>query len=123
MSDNPAEPRRDPRVSIFSPGSAWVEIAYPAAAGRRIRLPLLELSVSGLSFALEGDLPLVTRGAHFEAIVVRVGECELQGALVVKHVTDGGPGRISCGGMFYPKGVPDLLKLNGVIAGAEARAS
>jgi hypothetical protein len=122
MTDNPAPARRDPRVSTFSPGSAWVEFGYPNANGRRLRMALLDISVSGLSFSVKGDLPLVVPGAQFEDVIVRVGDCEIHGHFVVKHIALGGP-EVACGGMFYPKAVPDLLKLNGVIAGAMARAS
>ena len=116
------ESRRDRRHLLDVGESAWVEFDYPSPSGPRWRLPLLDVSVAGLSFILPDELLGIDCGATLRDVVVRVGDCELQGSLVVMHVSPD-PASYSwtgCGALFYPATEADQLKLKNIIARIEA---
>jgi hypothetical protein len=113
--------QRDERFSILQSRDARVEFCYPNPQGRPLRLQLLDISVSGLRFRLSEQLPLLARGGVIEGVVVRVGECEMRGKLLIKHVTVE-DSRKHCGAIFYPADESDLYKLNGVLAGISIQA-
>jgi len=99
---------------------AFVEFEFPTT-GQRTRLPLSDLSHSGLSFhGEETDLPPVESGTTIPGASIRIRECIIQGDLVVMHVTPRPDARIACGALLYPATDHDLLKLKAVLAGMEA---
>ena len=63
--------QRDPRYAVPVAVDACVEFSFPNPNGRRLVLPLLELSASGLSFIVDHELPLLVRGARLEGVLVR----------------------------------------------------
>jgi hypothetical protein len=81
---------------------------------------MLDLSVAGLSFMVEESVPALEVGTRIENAVVRIAECEMQGHLVIRHVTGQADMTTHYGAIFYPRDESDLLKLNGVLAGIEA---
>lgn len=112
--------QRDRRFALLQSRNARVQFAYPANCERRRDQPLLDISVSGLSFGLEHELPLLARGAVIHGAVVCVGECAMTGKLLVKHVTRSAR-QFVCGAVFYPASEIESVKLNGVIAGISAQ--
>jgi len=114
--------QRDPRYTVPPLVEAFVEFRYPNPGGRRLSLSLLDISVAGLSFAADSELPLIVRGARIENVVVLLGDIRIEGKLLVMHSTRGGPTGIVYGAVFYPATEQDQLRLNGVIAGLASRA-
>lgn len=114
--------QRDPRYAIPPLVEACVEFRYPNPKGRRLSMPLLDLSVAGLSFAADSALPLIVRGARIENVVVLLGDIRIEGKLLVMHSTPGGPSGVVYGAVFYPATEEDQLRLNGVIAGLASRS-
>lgn len=112
--------RKQRRRTTSGSGNAWVEITCPQPEGRLHTLPLLDVSVSGLSFMFEEPLPGLESGASLNNVLVRLGDCEIRGELVVMHLTPQGPGRWACGALFYAASDTDLLKWRAAIAGMEA---
>ena len=111
--------RRITRRYAIPPGSAArVEFDYPGPNGRHCSQPLLDLSVSGLSFACADELPGIDSGTTLSPAVVHVGDCDVHGELLVMHVTDGA--RTIVGALFYPAHDIDLVKWKGVLAGVQA---
>jgi hypothetical protein len=113
--------RRQRRHPVSADHVARVEFDYPGPNGKTYRVPVVNLSVSGLSFMLESDdeLGRPEEGARLPDAVIRLGDCKLRGELLVMHVTgDPGSGYV-CGALFYPATDTDLVKLKSVIAGME----
>lgn len=114
---------RDRRYSILKAGGAYVEFSCPGPTGGTFRLPILELSASGLSFALGQLLPSIARDTVLEHVTVCVADCEMRGRLMVKHLTVVGRGEAACGAVFYPSTEADLLKLNAIISGITTQST
>jgi hypothetical protein len=112
--------RKQRRQTTSGSGNAWVEVNYPQPDGRRHKLALVDVSVSGLSFLFEDELEGLETGADLTDVLIRLGNCEIRGELVVMHVTAQGPERCLCGALFYAAGDNDLLKWRSAIAGMEA---
>jgi hypothetical protein len=109
--------QRDRRYTILRPDKAVVEFSH----GRRgWRLPLVDLSVAGLSFTVEEEVPGLEEGLKLENVVVRITECEMHGDLVIRRATAQPDWSTQYGVIFYPAEEADMLKLNGVLAGIEA---
>jgi hypothetical protein len=112
--------QRDRRFALLVSRDARVQFAYPANSELRRDQPLLDISVTGLSFGLEHELPLLVRGAVIHGAVVRVGDCDMTGKLLVKHLTRS-EDQFVCGAVFYPASEMESVKLNGLIAGISAQ--
>ena len=112
--------RRTPRHAVVLDHDAFVEFDSPGAGGR-CRLPLTDLSHSGLSFHGEpAEIPRIESGSTVAGASLRIRECIIKGDLVVMHVTQRPDSRILCGALLYPATDHDLLKLKAVLAGMEA---
>jgi hypothetical protein len=117
MTTRTALRQRDRRYKILRPDKAAVEFSH----GRRDwRLPLVDLSVAGLSFTVDEEVPDLVEGLKLENVVVRITECEMHGDLVVRRATSEADWSTTYGAIFYPAEEADMLKLNGVLAGIEA---
>jgi hypothetical protein len=114
--------RKQRRRAVAGVGNAWIEIKYPNSEGGQHQLPLVDISVSGLSFCFEDQLDGLESGAKLSDVIVRLGDCDVRGELVVMHVTSQQPGRWLCGALFYASTDTDLLKWRSAIAGMEAAA-
>ena len=121
MSATRSTVQRDPRYTMPPFMEAYVEFRYPNSSGRRLSMPLLDISVAGLSFAAGSGLPLIVRGARIEGVVVLLGDIRMEGKLLIMHATAGGPSGVAYGAVFYPATEQDQLRLNGVIAGLASR--
>jgi len=113
--------QRDPRYRIPPLLEAFVEFRYPNPDGRLLSMPLTDLSVAGLSFAADSELPLIVRGARVEGVVVLLGDIRMEGKLLIMHSTPGGP-RVTYGAVFYPATEEDQRKLSEIISGLESQA-
>lgn len=111
--------RKQRRRPAAGSGTACVEIQYPQPGGRQHELALVDVSVSGLSFSFEEEFPGLESGTDLSDVVVRLGDCEIRGELVVMHVTARGDDRWLCGALFYAATDTDLLKWRSAIAGME----
>lgn len=111
--------RKVRRHSTTGTVEACVEVTYPDSDARNVRLPLVDISISGLSFVMTEELPAIENGTNLPEVVVRLGECEIQGELVVMHTTPHDD-RTICGALFYAETDDDLMKLRSAIAGMEA---
>lgn len=117
MTTRLARRQRDRRYLILRPDKAAVEFSH----GRRDwRLPLVDLSVAGLSFTVDEEVPGLKEGLKLDNVVVRITECEMRGDLVIRRATAQADWTTHYGAIFYPAEEADMLKLNGVLAGIEA---
>lgn len=96
---------------------ARVEFNYPGPEGARNSFPLVDISVSGFSFSMAEPLAGIEIGTSIPSAELRVGECVMQGDLMIMHVT---PEWSVVGALFYPATDTDLLKMKSMIAGLEA---
>ena len=121
MSTTTKNRRRQRRHAVSTENLARVEFHYPAPSGKKYVVSLVDVSASGLSFALEEheELRRMEEGTSLPGAVVRVGDCRIHGELLAMHVTaDPGSGYV-CGALFYPATDTDLVMLKSVIAGME----
>jgi hypothetical protein len=116
-----ANRRRIRRYSVAQAKSASIEFGYPNPNGRQSVLPLIDISVAGFSFELNEPFPGLELGSSIEAVVVKIGDCEIKGDLVVMHLTDNADPEAVCGALFYPESETELVKLKCVVAGIEAQ--
>ena len=108
------------RYAVSKSHHARLEFDYPGPGGKRYDLPLTDLSVSGLSFDCDDELPGLESGTTLSPVVIRLGKCDIHGDLLVMHVTSEPSTVTVCGALFYPAKDADLLKLKSAIAGIEA---
>jgi len=108
------------RYAVSKSHHARLEFDYPGPGGRRYDLPLIDLSVSGLSFVCDDELPELESGTTVSPVIIRLGKCDIHGDLLVMHVTPDPSSETVCGALFYPAKDADLLKLKSAIAGIEA---
>jgi hypothetical protein len=99
---------------------AVVEMTYPQPTGPSHEFPLVDISISGLSFIFEDELPGIDSGDALSDVVVRLADCDIRGELVVMHVTAHSETRRVCGALFYAASDTDLLKWRSAIAGMQA---
>ena len=112
--------RRQQRHGVARERAAWVKFEYPSPNGREYRLPLTNVSCSGISFRLtDEELGGMEEGTTLSETVLCFGDCMIYGDILVMHVTSDPGGTEICGALFYPKADADLVKLKGVIAGME----
>jgi hypothetical protein len=109
--------RQQRRFASRGAGIARVELCYPGETGRRYVLPLVDASASGLSFSFEDELPGLEAGATLPDVVVRLGDCDVHGELVVMHVTPKNEALTLCGALFYATTDTDLVKWRSAVAG------
>jgi hypothetical protein len=113
--------RSQHRFTLVDESAASVEFVFPAPTGRHYSLPLVNISVSGISFLLQPDRAPggLEIGEDLTDATITVAGCSMSGELVVMHITEEA-GRAICGALFYPAGDADLVKLKSVVAGMEA---
>jgi hypothetical protein len=114
-----ANRRKSKRHSAKDSEEAYVELAVQDRNGDRCRLPLMDISISGLSFAIGDELPGIDSGATLPDVVIHLGACEIRGELVVMHLTPQSETRTVCGALFYATDDQDLIKLRSAVAGME----
>lgn len=117
MPPQTARRQRDRRFPLFRPQKASVEFSH---GGRSWNLPLVDVSVTGLSFVTDEEVPGLTVGVRLENVVMRIAECEIRGNVAIRHATSHPDWTTLYGGILYPAEESDLLKLSGVLAGIEA---
>jgi hypothetical protein len=115
--------QRDPRFAVPPELNGRVEFRYPNRVGRVLMPRLHDISVSGVAFSLDHELPLMVRGARIEDAVVRIGDLELGGRLLVRHGTGTGAGTMVYGCVFYPSTERDLALLDTALVGLEQRGA
>ncbi len=113
--------RLETRLAVPRAERAFVEFDYPQPTGKRRRLSLLDLSTAGLCFALPFyGLSGIELSTHLLDVIVRIDGCEIEGELLVSHVTRESDERILCGGRFYPAAESDRLQMTKAIASLES---
>lgn len=110
--------RLEDRYAVPRAERAFVEFDYPQPMGKRRRLSLLDLSSAGVCFALPFyGLSGIGLATNLIDVVIRVGSCEIEGEILVSHVTRESDERVLCGGRFYPATEHDRLHMMKAIAG------
>jgi len=113
--------RSEDRITVPLTERAFVEFHYPQPTGKRRRLSLLDMSRAGLCFALPFyGLSGIDLSTHILDVLVRIGGCEIEGELLVSHVTRQSEERILCGGRFHPATGADRLQMTKALASLES---
>ena len=120
MTTRTANRRKTRRYSVSHKEDTWIEFEYPRPNGRTFRFSLVDISVSGFSFALDEDSPPLESGSDVAGVTIQVGDCSLHGDLLVLHVSPTSATRSVCGALFYPADDTELVKLKSVVAGVSA---
>ena len=125
MGVRTATRRKQHRYLIERDRDAIVAFEYPCPNGRPYRLPLLNVSKAGLSFALDDrdELATLDPGTRIEDVIVQIGDCEIDGEMVLMHLTPDAHSKALCGALFYPSSDQDLITLRSLVAGMEAFAA
>jgi hypothetical protein len=118
MNDNPApldgSSRYNKRHWLPHAGEAFVE--FGLADGRHWCLDLVNVSDGGLCFGLDDNgQPVLEVGSRIDAAVVRVGEIEISGSLLIAHATEQFGAGTLCGAEFKPSKKCDQHKLTTLI--------
>ena len=112
--------RVETRYPVSRAERAYVEFDYPQPMGKRRRLSLLDLSSTGVCFALPFyGLSGIESSTNLIDVVIRVGGCEIEGEILVSHVTRESDARVLCGGRLFPATEHDRLHMMKAIAGLE----
>jgi hypothetical protein len=109
--------RKQTRYDVSSSGNATVEFSFPRPGLAPLRFALVDIGLSGIRFAYGDELAGMEVGTTLGEVTLRVGSCEMQGELVVMHITPVSEAIAHCGALFYPASDEELTKLKGVVAG------
>ena len=122
MSITTKNRRGQTRYPVYRDRVAHLDFVHPTPNGRSYHATVINISASGVSFSVDDDVepPQLDEGASVPDVALSVGDCSIQGELLVMHVTTDPDSRYVCGALFYPSTDTDLVKLKGVIAGMEA---
>ncbi len=112
--------RHSRRHAVDRPEQTYAELCHPSPGGAIYRLPLLNISLHGVSFLAPPELAEVSVGARLDELVLRVGLLEIRGEMTLCHVTAKPDGRNVCGGRFHPVRDSDRRKLDELIAAFES---
>ena len=93
--------RRDKRHKL--PSGVGAEIEFNTPDGRTHVLPLVEVSISGLSFEIPRRLDGIETGAKLPAAMIRLGRLQVQGNLVVMRMVRGFGPDYTVGVEFHPR--------------------
>ena len=100
-----------------------VEFRYPGPNEGPHRVPIRDISISGISFEFPHELPEPECGLELGQVTLHFPRTEIVGDLLVMHLSHLSAGRRICGTLFYPSSEEELMKLKGVIAGFEMARS
>ncbi len=114
--------QRDERFPIEGTAEAWIEFRYPGRE-RPLCCRVIDVSIAGISFLLDEELPLLARGAKIDGALVRLRDRTLNGGFVVKHVTRVRHSETICGAVLYPETDDDMNELVAVIRTVDAGAA
>ncbi len=116
-----AESRIQNRHAVPRFERGCVEFDYPQPLGKSRRLSLLDMSSTGICFALPFyGLPKMKVGDELTDVVIRVGGSEIEGTLTISHLTRESEERILCGGKFTARSGIDELQLSKTLASLES---
>jgi len=102
MSVTTERQRRRDRRFRFRDGSATILIPAHRPDEHPIEAAVIDLSVAGISFELEPNVPGPEVDTVFGSVTIRVGMCVLEGGIRIKNVVLAGGRRIRVGALFYP---------------------
>ena len=119
MINHAQSTRRDTRYRLAS-GAASVEFDAPPGGGARLRGSVIKVSVSGLLFGVDKSPQNLDVGAVLHCVEVQVGDCTIEGEVVVRDVRHVGPSGIEIGGILYPSSYEIEEKWMAVVAGIRA---
>jgi hypothetical protein len=101
--------RRKTRHQVASDGRICLELAPGVMRDRRF-LPLRDISLAGVSFAIQRAPSGMHRFALLPEIVLHVDGLVIEGDLLIAHITPDDE-RFICGGTFHPLTDEDAAKL------------
>ena len=119
MSEHPSPSRRDVRY-LLRPGSSSIEFDHPVS-GERWSGELTTLSIAGLAFVLTAEAEEVEPGSWLPA-QLEIGDCVLDGEVLVKACFAAADGGTAVGGLFCPASRDSEQGLLGIVAGLETAA-
>ena len=103
--------RRHSRHSFPADAGATVEFGYPEPMSARVSMQLKDISVSGLSFVVDKELPGLELGRTLDGATITFRDQVIEADLLVMHLTpDASPGSV-CGALIYPVDDEGILKL------------
>jgi hypothetical protein len=106
--------RYNTRYWLPHAGEAFVEFAL--ADGHAWCLDLVNVSYGGLCFGLDDNgRPFLEVGSRIDGAVVRVGEIEISGDLLIAHATEQFGAGTLCGAEFKPSKECDGQRLTTLI--------
>jgi len=112
MSHLAATTRRDLRYKVRR-GIAFVEFEIEDSG--RLRGDLTSVSVAGLAFEVDTDTGL-EQDTQVQAATILIGECVIEGDLVVKFIHPVNESKIETSCVFYPSSHVGAEKWSAVVA-------
>lgn len=101
--------RRAARYHLPHSEAAWIDLRAPD--GSQWKLPLLEISATGLAFGAEPGFPELPRGTDLPGVELQVGRASIRGDLRLEHRTSGISTGTVCGASFRPGTEADRAEL------------
>ena len=103
-----------------SPRFLGAVVELPAVAGAPLRLPLVDISLYDLCFAVPVGLPPIARGTSFAGATVRAGHFAIHCNLTVTRTWRQSDSITHCGARLYPVSDTDQNELVSFAAALEA---
>lgn len=100
LAESSAWNRHNQRRWLSRAGEGTVEFEFPH--GKHRRLDLVNISPGGVCFGLDDDGLRMRRGQRIERVLVKIGNVEVTGSLVVAHLTESLMTGTVCGAEFCP---------------------
>ena len=112
--------RRHARVDVADDRDYRIEFRSPYDRDTRLDLQIQDLSLAGISFALDGILPGLEVGSTVPNVTLHLGPVRARGELLVCHVTARRGQPPMCGTLFYPRTDKDLAALKNAFTALDA---
>ncbi len=114
MPNSTANRRVDARYDV--PPTAGMKIEFIGADGVEYALPVVTLSVHGVSFSMLRKIQGIENGCHVGNVSIRMDKVQISGNLVVVYCGREFGADYICGAQFYPLGEADRNELVTVIS-------
>jgi hypothetical protein len=88
-----------------------MKIEFTAADGLEYAMPVLTLSVHGVSFTMPRRIQGIENGGHLADVVIRVGKVQVRGNLVIVYCGRKYGSDYTCGAQLHPLGEADSNEL------------
>lgn len=111
--------RRDERFALRH-GTAFIDFPSGRLGHGRSIAVLTHVSAAGVQCTIDGPDPAFATDEHIDAVTMRIGDCRIQGDLVIKNARRSGADTTEIGCLFAPAAGVDEDRFMMLLVGLDA---